>query len=438
MNKFLHRKRKAFLLVCVTSLLGICFGATMAWCSFREYSVQKKNSENIIRLQAIAKAGNPEFPDTSSVDQILRLMTIEEKIGQMFILGFDGIEPNSHITSAIKDKKIGGVILYDRNMKTPRQVSTLNNALKRIVAEQRLGIPLFICIDQEGGVVTRMEERVAAAPSQKKQGTQSERAGVYSISSVTAKELSSMGFSVNFAPVLDLSESDSRSFGTIPSKVALLGKAAVDAHNDAGIIAAIKHFPGLGRSKVDTHFDFDVVNASFETLEKSDIVPFAYLMKSTEHKNFMVMMTHLIFTAFDSKNPSSVSPAVVKGLLREKMGFSGLVVTDDMEMGGLTKIVSYEAMGVKAVEAGVDIMLVCQKKENQDKVYQGLVNAVKAGKISETRINESVRRILIAKQAYHETLYRIVDVDEAERIVGSPLHKEIMKNLGRIAIDSRR
>lgn len=432
MNEFFRRKNNIHKLICGVSIIVISIGALYLWNFFKETSVQRKLDKTIFHARGDASTTGQKSSDVDSVEYLLSLMTIEEKIGQMFVFGFDGLEPNKHIISAIKEKKIGGVILYDRNMQNPRQVAGLNNALKHLAALQRLGIPLLICVDQEGGIVTRMEDRVAAAPSQKKQGDQAESAVAYSISSVTAKELRAMGFSVNFAPVLDLSESDSRSYGTNPDKVASFGMAAVDAYRNNGIISAIKHFPGLGRSKVDTHFDFDVVKASAETLGKSDIVPFARVMQSTDHSNFMVMMTHLIFTAYDSQNPSSVSPAIIKGLLREKMGFSGLIVTDDMEMGGLSKIVSYDAMGLKAVEAGIDIMLVCQEKENQDRVYRGVLNAVKSGKISEARIDESVRRILRTKQLYQGTLTQVVNLDDADTIVGNRVFRETMKNYGKL------
>ena len=430
MSKLTLRGSRKFVGVCwifALCIVSLCSGLFYYWSDDQDVSSQTK----IIAAAFTAPEG-PSPKSVDPVDQLLLLMTIEEKVGQMFVFGFNGIEPDKNILSAIRDKKIGGVILYDRNMQNPRQVVSLNNALKRTASEQRLEIPLFICVDQEGGNVTRMANKVSVAPAQQKQGMRAEREGVYSMAGVTAVELKAMGFSVNFAPVLDLSERDSRSFGTNPEKAASFGKAAVDAYNEAGIIASIKHFPGLGRSTVDTHFDFDVVKTPADILEKSDIIPFAHVMQTTDQRRFMLMTTHLIFTAYDSKNPSSVSPAVIKGLLRDKMGFSGLVVTDDMEMGGLSKIVSFDEMGEKAVAAGVDILLVCQEKENQDRVYQGLINAVKSGKISRSRIDESVRRILRTKQAYRDTLSQLTDAEAAQTVVGSARHKEIMKNFGKM------
>ena len=200
---------------------------------------------------------------------------------------------------------------------------------------------------------------------------------------------------VNFAPVADVGE-DARCYGTDAKKVTVCVKEAVKGSLNAGIIPTLKHFPGLGKGEADTHFEKVTVSAEREILENEDLAPFRALIKDYPEPRFMIMVSHIMYTAFDEKNPASVSPAIITGLLRNETGWDGIVVTDDLGMGAL-KDITEENLAVKAAKAGADILLMAHDRDMQRESYFALLSEVKIGKIPEERINASVRRILRAK-----------------------------------------
>ncbi len=348
------------------------------------------------------------FDDVSDVeakvDALVEQMTIEEKVGQLMVVGFQENQVNDHIRAMIQDYHVGGVIYFDRNMVNPTQVATLTNQLQKLSMEKDLEIPLSISIDQEGGAIVRMRDQFPNTPSQQSLGLQDDEKFVYHTASITAKELVKMGINSNYAPVLDLSSTDSRSFGTNPEKVALYGAQVVQAFNDQGISASLKHFPGNGRSNVDPHYETSSVKAGKEELEKGDIYPFTKIMKEFNHNQLSVMVTHIKYPAYDAENPASISNKIVTDLLRNQLGFQGIIITDDLEMGAVSKYVAYVDVGVKALQAGVDILLVCHTKEHQVEVYNGIIKAVNNTLLTEERINESVKRVLLAKLQNAEIL----------------------------------
>ena len=320
-------------------------------------------------------------------DRLVEDMTLKEKIGQLMVVGFNSSEVDQHIQTMINEYKVGGVILFDRNMKTPEQVAALNNELQNLALENEHEIPLHISVDQEGGQIVRMKDGVTPIPSQQSLGKENDPNKVYNTAGLTGKELDAMGFTVNYAPVLDLSSTDSRSFGEDPEKAALLGNKVVTGLNDSDVIATLKHFPGNGRSSIDPHKETSSVEVDKLNLEESDIYPFKKIIDSVDHQNFFVMVTHIKYPAYDKENPASISPIIINDLLREQLGYTGLVVTDDLEMGAVNKYFTYEDLGYRAVEAGVDILLVCHTLENQQKVFNGILEAVETKKLSEDRID---------------------------------------------------
>ncbi|MEM5017444.1 glycoside hydrolase family 3 N-terminal domain-containing protein [Metabacillus indicus] len=351
------------------------------------------------------------------VNAMVANMTLEDKVGQMMVVGFQNDYLDGHIKTMIEDFHVGGIILYDRNMKNPKQVAKLNNDLQELSKGNQQKIPLYISIDQEGGNIVRMEDQVTHIPSQKVLGESGSSELVYNTALKTAKELMAMGIQVNFAPVLDLSDTDSRSFGKSPQLTAGFGKQAVSGLTEAGMTATLKHFPGNGRSNVDPHLDTSSVRADKMDLENGDIYPFKDIIKNEDNNNFFVMVTHIKYPAYDEENPASISSVIIQDLLRQKLGYQGLVVTDDLEMGAVNKYFSYEDLGYKAVEAGNDLLLVCHTLENQRKVYNGILDAVKSGKISERIIDEAVTRILTHKLLSLEKV--TVNPDAASKEVGN-------------------
>ena len=319
-------------------------------------------------------------------------MSLEEKIGQMLLIGIDGTEIDEGALSMLRDYHVGGVILFDRNMNNKYQVTGLNANLQRLNKEYNK-LPLYLCVDQEGGMVARMKQGLTVAPAAARiaeQGTPEDaRRWAYQ----TAMELETIGFNVNFAPVLDIGIPYGRSYGHDAASVSKFTEAACRGYDQAGIIYSLKHFPGMGKSEVDPHTEQYRITASKEILLQEDTIPFKNIIQNFDNQDFMVMVGHLIYTGLD-KLPASVSPQVINNFLRNELGFQGIVITDDMEMGALTSMYGFREMGVAAVQAGVDVLLVCHNYEHQQQVYQGVLEAVKTNKLTTAAIDAAAVRIV--------------------------------------------
>lgn len=395
------RRRKAWLLslLCALFTLGIIGGYIIS--QNQKESPKATETKDSGTVKKNEKASTPtqksKDPIEEKVDHLLKQMTLEEKVGQLIIVGFQTKQPDSLITSMIRDYHVGGVILYDRNMDSPNQVTHLTSDLQRLALENTHQIPLIVSIDQEGGQIVRMRDHVSPIPSQQDLARNKNLETVYNTAIQTGSELKAMGINVNYAPVLDLSNLDSRSFGEDPQKAKEFGEKVIAGFTKSGITATLKHFPGNGRSNIDPHKDTSAVQANQLDLENNDIYPFKKIIEEVNHQNFFVMVTHIKYPAYDKENPASLSPIIIQQLLRNKLGYKGIVVTDDLEMGAVSKYYSYKELGYSAIKAGADLLLVCHTFDSQKEVINGLIEAVKANKLSEDRINESVKRILTYK-----------------------------------------
>ena len=361
------------------------------------------------------------------VAYLLENMSLEEKVGQLMMVGFQGTAVSSEITDLIENRHIGGIIYFDRNMTSPGQVAKLSNSLQELAAENRYSLPLMMAVDQEGGSILRMREQVSPIPSQQLLGSVADGEEVYQVARINGAELNAMGINMNFAPVLDLSATDSRSFGTDPKKVFLYGKKTLEGLNDFSVTGALKHFPGNGRSSVDPHKDTSSVEADQLDLENSDIYPFKQMINEMDPQSFFVMVTHIKYPAYDQEKPASLSKNIITDLLRGKLGYKGIVITDDLEMGAVNKYFSYKDMGREALLAGADILLVCHEYEHQLEVYNGIVDAVKSGEIPMKRIDESVARVLAYK--FNQIDSVTADPTKAESLVRSQESVEYLNEL---------
>ena len=320
-------------------------------------------------------------------------MTVAEKIGQMLMIGVQGTTLDADSRFILSEYAAGGVILYDRNLETADGVRRFTKELQ----DARSGeLPLLIAIDEEGGPVVRMEDIVPPPPSQSEIGSTGDPAQARKWAKEIAGALRALGINLNFAPVADVGDSE-RCYSADAEETARFVQEAVRGYAEENMLCTLKHFPGLGKGTSDTHLGTVVVDADKETLEAEDLVPFRAAMEKKAEDLFFVMVSHITYTALDGENPASFSPAIMTSLLREKMGWDGVVVTDDLEMGA-ADVFSFDEMGVRAVEAGADLLLVCHDYGHQQDVYNGLLKAVQSGRISEARIDESVRRILRAKE----------------------------------------
>ncbi|MBR1646812.1 MAG: glycoside hydrolase family 3 protein [Selenomonadaceae bacterium] len=334
------------------------------------------------------------LPPTDPVEKILQSMTLEEKIGQMMMVGVYGTQLNDDIIYSLNAFHFGGIIYYDRNLENVAQAKKFSDDLNA-AANQKL--PLLISIDEEGGRVARGKDFLQAAPSQEEIGLTGNFAEADYWARHNAKILKSIGVNINLAPVADVGSRDTRSFGDNAFDVANFVDAAAHGYESENFLYTLKHFPGIGKSKIDPHVEVSNVEDSKEILDVEDLPPFKQIIRGHDHSNFMIMVGHLKYDAIDPVNSASLSPAVMTGLLRDELGFKGVVITDDLEMGAIKNKVDLSLLGVKMILAGGDIALVCHNYESQQTVYNGILDAVKRGEISEDRINDSVRRIIRLK-----------------------------------------
>lgn len=344
-------------------------------------------------------------PEPDPLAEQLAAMTVEEKVGQLLIGGFEGTEIGDQATRLVQEYQVGGLILYGRNIAGAGQLVTLTNGLKALNGG---GIPLFLSIDQEGGGVDRMPPEVRRTPGAYCVGQTGSVPAAQSYGDVLAAECAAFGLNLDFAPVLDVWSNPGntvigqRAFSADARTVAGLGPAAARRMMDQGVIPVVKHFPGHGDTAVDSHVGLPVVDKSPEELEETELIPFRAAIQSagTDGQVPAVMVAHILLTQLDPERPASLSPAVVTGLLREELGFAGAVLTDDLTMGAVTQSYGLGEAAVLAVEAGCDILLVCHGQDSVPAVRTALLEAVASGRITAERLDESVYRILRLKTEY--------------------------------------
>ena len=328
------------------------------------------------------------------VDKTVESMSQTEKLGQMVMIGIQGTKVDDDSLYMLNQYHMGGVILFDRNMENPEQVKQLTSDLQ---AQSNEKVPLFIGIDEEGGDVVRMAEKLTPPPSQKEIGATGdiEQAKTWAIK--TAKSLKDMGINVNFAPVADVGSNDKRSYSTDTNTVIDFVRAATKGYQQENIIYSLKHFPGIGKGRVDSHVDSSSIDVAKEVLMAEDILPFKTIIDENEPNDYFILVSHLKYPALDEEYPASLSSKIMTDLLRNELGYKGIIITDDMEMGAVANHNDFRSIGVNAVKAGADIVLVCHEYEHQQEVYLGLLDAVNSGEISQERIDESVKRIIKVK-----------------------------------------
>ncbi|WP_432647713.1 glycoside hydrolase family 3 N-terminal domain-containing protein [Mitsuokella sp.] len=327
------------------------------------------------------------------VDEIVDSMTTTEKVGQMVMIGIQGTEVSDDSLYMLHQYHMGGVILFDRNMKSAEQTQKLISDLQG-QAEQK--VPLFIGVDEEGGPVVRGKDFIKPPASEQAIGQTGKVPRAEESARQTGEQLKKLGFNVNFAPVADVGNYK-RSFSPDAEQAAKFVQAATQGYEEAHMMYALKHFPGIGRGTVDSHDDISAINASKEDLLAKDIVPFKSIIEQRQPEDYFILVSHLKYPALDAQNPASLSKAIQTDFLRGELGYHGLIITDDVEMGALAKHYSFRELGVRAVEAGSDIVLVCHEYPHETDVYLGLLDAVNDGTIPMERINESVHRIVKAK-----------------------------------------
>jgi len=354
-------------------------------------------------------------------------MTLREKIGQLFILGFQGTSVSKEFSHLLAFYKPAGVILFSRNLDNPFQAATLANELQSYASQ----VPLWISIDHEGGSVFRLPNGLTPLPSSGELGRRNSAELVSSVATVGARELNAIGVNLNYAPVLDLNTNPNnpiigeRSFGVDLDIVVRFCRETITAYEKNRILACGKHFPGHGDTNTDSHLQLPVILHSVKQLHARELQPFVQLIG----QNLSAMMTaHVKYSFLDPVYPASLSYPIQTELLRNQLQFKGLIFSDDLEMAGVTNHVDLLDAVLLAVEAGTDHLLICHTETQQIGAMEKLYKAVVDQRIAESRIDESLDRIMRYKEKYLMP-YTPVDPHKVNDCVGLPSHRQIVETV---------
>ena len=352
----------------------------------------------------------------AEIEVMITTMTTEEKIGQLLMYGIGGREIGPVAEAHISKRLIGGIVLYDRNIQEPAQVLALTTSLQQLAAQNPRSIPLFIAIDQEGGTVARFKKGATILPGNMALGATRSQAFATRAGELTAMELSAVGVNLNFAPVLDVNTNSInpvigvRSYSETPELVSQLGTAYINSHQKNGVLATAKHFPGHGDASVDSHKKLPVIEHDKNRFDEIELRPFR---DAIEADVAAIMSAHVLYPNLDSEMPATLSNKILTRLLRQQLGYEGLIITDDLEMKAIEEQYEIGNAAVLAIQAGADIILIPWTFKKQQRVYSSIRQAVRTKIISTIRLNNSVRRIL-----YYKSRYGLFD--KQKKILNSP------------------
>ncbi len=325
--------------------------------------------------------------------------TEDRLAGQRMMIGFNGRELNAELKFAIGTLQVGGLILFARNIASPKQLARLCTCAQAYAA--RCGLPpLFIAIDQEGGAVARLKWPFTEFPGRPPVRTLQD---AEHFARVSAWELAVTGINMNLAPVLDLAPAgmksimSARSFGADPGQVAALGCCIIRMLQEQGIMAVAKHFPGIGRTVLDSHEDLPLMDRSREELEQYELLPFRAAIKQEAAG---MMLSHILYPKLDSRRPASLSSRIAKKLLREEMGYEGLIMTDDLDMGAIGKHYDIVTAVEEILLADTDIILICHKGPNIGIAHGEILRHIRENPQLRKAGEKSVQRILKMKRKY--------------------------------------
>jgi beta-N-acetylhexosaminidase len=332
-------------------------------------------------------------------------MALEEQIGQLLVVGFWGTTPSPEIIDLIRNHHIGGIILFSRNVQDAQQVLELTHSLQMIAKTAGHPAPLLVAIDQENGIVQRLGQGTTLFPGNMALGAIGSEQVVYNVAQATGRELKALGINMNLAPVVDVNNNPAnpvigvRSFGEDPHEVARLAAAAVKGYRAAGVLSDLKHFPGHGDTAVDSHLALPTISSTLEKLEAVELVPFK---SGIEAGADSVMIAHISFPALTHPEalPATVSPAIVRGLLREKLGFDGVIISDCMEMNAVAETIGTERAAVMALQAGVDLVLVSHTYARHLGSIEAIQLALQAGDLPPEVVQRAAERVLRLKDRF--------------------------------------
>ncbi|TDD05816.1 beta-N-acetylhexosaminidase [Nonomuraea deserti] len=384
----------------------------------------------------------PQTPDKPDpVESALAGMSVAEKVGQLFMPVLYGTSASSASgenqarygaktpAQVIRKYHLGGVILFPQNVRSARQVVGLTNGMQR-AAE---GVPLLVATDQENGLVARMSALMTDFPGAGEIGAKKDLSLSRAVAAATGRELRALGVNLDFAPVADVNVNPAnpvigrRAFGDDPQKVAKMVSAAVKGFDDAKIAATVKHFPGHGDTAVDSHSGLPVIKHTKAEWERIDAPPFKAAIAAGVDA---VMSAHIVFPKLDpSGDPATLSKPILTGLLREKLGFKGVISTDALNMGGARTKYDDGEVAVRAVLAGADLLLM---PNDLPEAHRAVLAAVRSGRISKQRLDQSVTRLLTLKQSKGLLAEApVASAAEAARVLRSAEHRKLAARVSR-------
>ncbi len=354
-------------------------------------------------------------------------MTLKQKIGQLCMFGFDGPVPPASLRGFLQEWGLGGVILFASNLKDAPQILDLSRALQELA----VGPPLLIAVDQEGGRVSRLKPPFTQFPPAARMGALGSEELARTVGGVIGKELRAVGINLDFAPVLDVHTNPDnpvigdRAFAADPAVVARMGIAFFHGLEAEGVLATGKHFPGHGDTSTDSHLDLPVVHHAKDRLERVELYPFRRAIQA----GLSILMTaHVLCPALDPEVPATLSSLVLTQLLRNEMGFAGIIVSDDLSMAAIAGHWSIEEAACRFIEAGGDLILMAEDSRAQQAILDALLHAMQSNRLSESRLDASLDRILKVKK-------RLASFDHTDKealgVIGRAEHLELARSLQR-------
>ncbi len=325
----------------------------------------------------------------------MNALTLEDKIGSLMMVGFDGTSPPKYLLKWLATGRVGGIYLFARNIESPRQ-------LKRLIDDCREAAPapILVGIDQEGGIVARLRAGFTESPGAMALGAARDPQLAEEVAFMLGRELAALGINWNFAPVADIAHQpdnpsvSTRSVSADHELVCQITTAQIRGFQRAGVAATVKHFPGLGNTIIDTHHALAKVSGDLNFLYENDLQPFRAAIAADVA---CVMLTHVMYESLDDRFPATLSPRIVDGLLRSELGYTGAVCTDCMEMNAITDGFGAGEAAVLAVAAGVDMPMYSHSRRRQEAAYAAVVSAARSGRIPPSRIDAAFANIQALK-----------------------------------------
>ena len=351
---------------------------------------------------------------------------LERSIARMFCIGFSGTE----VTPAAREliaRGAGAVVLFARNVESPPQVAELCGELKSIARR-----PFLTCIDQEGGRVRRLRDGFTHIPSMRALGQTGDERLAHDVGRVLARELRAVNIDVNLAPTLDVDTNPAnpvigdRSFGATCQLVSRMGTALIRGLQENGVAACGKHFPGHGDTSQDSHHDLPRLPHPIERLEQIELPPFRAAVTAGVA---MVMTAHVVFEPIDPDYPATMSRRVLHGILREEMGFDGVIISDDLEMKAISANFDIAEVVTRGANAGVDLFALCHDTGLQNRAIDALVKAVEHGEVRPERIVEANRRLDTLMDRYARAAHAVSDFDP----LNCPEHRAVVERIAMVA-----